>query len=601
MSAYPFDLLNRCMKFPVGSDEWNLLQALCRLAANGGGGGGSGSEFVYREGGVAGPGVFTSWTGAYTAAFATGIPATIFVDNRFGVPVMPAGTYDLTQIAVMGWRVAPTGGLGIILQDGAKLSGIERFGQTLSLVSQSSQPVITVGAGQTVFGLLEEGAGFVTDPLATAPFVKVLAGGQFGAVTQLGGSLVPNTQPVVDIDLGGSAILIAGEGSSAADNAFSGAGVAQVQTLSTSASVGRTQLMVPPTNFQLNRGDQAELLTFDTNSGPPPGTTLLWNVPAWGQPETQAALQNLVRRATVFVLAPGAVVGGQVFDDLQKLCQAAQQAGPGPRVIWTDASLAPVPGQIDIPPGTYITGGPTTVIGDKTRGLAPTTLNLADGALFPPGAFDFEDVLLQGNASGPGNVPFSFNATTGQLTVSGESNGCGIKSLGAAPVVSSQAAADLRLVLHGHAGLLTGASPAVSCGPGATLDIEGYEKSQIQTNTLAYDAASTGTISLDGNASLDYAQPSVPGGAILAGAVPLLEIEGSFTQKFTSAPGFVYAFTHNLSSQYVHVVVYDATNAEVAISLPIPDSVVATSENVVTLNLTSFGLFPGTWTVAIRR
>lgn len=35
--AWPFDLLNRAAKFPTGSDEWNLLQALCQAANKSGG------------------------------------------------------------------------------------------------------------------------------------------------------------------------------------------------------------------------------------------------------------------------------------------------------------------------------------------------------------------------------------------------------------------------------------------------------------------------------------------------------------------------------------------------------------------------------------
>jgi hypothetical protein len=38
--GWPFDILNRAAKFPVGSPEWDLLQALCQGAAKASAGGG---------------------------------------------------------------------------------------------------------------------------------------------------------------------------------------------------------------------------------------------------------------------------------------------------------------------------------------------------------------------------------------------------------------------------------------------------------------------------------------------------------------------------------------------------------------------------------
>ena len=57
----------------------------------------------------------------------------------------------------------------------------------------------------------------------------------------------------------------------------------------------------------------------------------------------------------------------------------------------------------------------------------------------------------------------------------------------------------------------------------------------------------------------------------------------------------VATLTHNLNQQYVHVQVFD--NNGVAVGFP--DSIIASTVNTVSIDLTSFGALTGTWRVAI--
>lgn len=89
-----------------------------------------------------------------------------------------------------------------------------------------------------------------------------------------------------------------------------------------------------------------------------------------------------------------------------------------------------------------------------------------------------------------------------------------------------------------------------------------------------------------------------------AGAAPTFQAAaggGSFTLAFDNGDltAGVIAVAHNLSSQYPHVTVYDNTNTMIT-----PDSVVATSTTVSTIDLTSYGVLAGThnqWHVEISK
>jgi len=71
----------------------------------------------------------------------------------------------------------------------------------------------------------------------------------------------------------------------------------------------------------------------------------------------------------------------------------------------------------------------------------------------------------------------------------------------------------------------------------------------------------------------------------------------AFVQSFTNGDltAGILTVTHNLNKQYVSVTVYN--NSDLII---IPDDVTATSVNVSTIDLLSFGTLTGTWQAVIH-
>lgn len=504
---------------------------------------------------------------------------------------MAAGTYDLTQISLTAYDFDPFVPLTLELRDGAVFSvAPPRVSQGLRLLSKSHQPIVTAAQPASHITLLEEGSAFETDASATAPFVHVLAGGQFAVVLNLGGQMhaAGPGQPVFEIDAAGFAFAIAGEGASVDDYAFSGAGNGVVSVISTSASVSQTQGMVPSSNFQVNLQTQALLEAIDPDFGS--GSSLLWNQPTWPPfgPNVQAALRNLLRRSLTYLLAPGQPPDAARFADLASLCAAANQAAPGRRIVLCDFSG--VGGTYSVPPGNYDMGGEALMTVTRAWGTGSTTLDLQDGVhLF--GFYDWLDLTVRGNASGPGAAPLQNPpGVTAQYSFGGAA-GCGLVSAGPGPVILTQGQA--RVVLRGRVTVQNvGPFPVLSTDAtlGSALDVEAYDLVAIGSNTLSYDPASAGTVYVSDGATVDFVQ-FVPGGRLLAGAVPQYVIEGSFVTAPTG-PGPVYTIKHSLGTIAPVVTVYDGTGLLIS---PLATQVV--DENNVDLTLG-----PGfVGTVGVRR
>jgi hypothetical protein len=67
-----------------------------------------------------------------------------------------------------------------------------------------------------------------------------------------------------------------------------------------------------------------------------------------------------------------------------------------------------------------------------------------------------------------------------------------------------------------------------------------------------------------------------------------------FVYQFTNAAGPIVAVNHGLGELFVQVALYDDLSNSTG---PVPFTLV--NPNLLTLNLTSFGAFPGTWTVLV--
>lgn len=86
------------------------------------------------------------------------------------------------------------------------------------------------------------------------------------------------------------------------------------------------------------------------------------------------------------------------------------------------------------------------------------------------------------------------------------------------------------------------------------------------------------------------------GATTAAGARTALSAAGVYTATFTDASltAGILTATHSLGNQFAQVTIYDSSNKQI-----IPDEVTATSTTVSTVDLTSFGVLSGNWTITV--
>jgi hypothetical protein len=203
----------------------NVETALAELAT-------VGPVVIYRQGGTARKGVFTTWATAYAACIAYGGQCSMIIDPVSGTPTVPAGAYAMKSIHLVGMTTAGGAIPGLVLSDGVTFTSIGRT-DTILFDSESTAPIMTVtgttrlDASQTYF-----------DGESGVPFFQVSSGGVLVLSAALLGSYSGLT---FTIDAGGFFFGSLGPGVVVTSDNFDGAGDVFITTESPSAVVSSTQ------------------------------------------------------------------------------------------------------------------------------------------------------------------------------------------------------------------------------------------------------------------------------------------------------------------------------------------------------------------------
>ncbi len=203
------------------SDENDGLTATTRLltAAEFGRRCMAGTTFTYREGGVRGGAVFTSFLSAYWAAYAaqllTGL-AEITIDDSLspGNAFVAAGAYDFSRIDLVSAEVPQgpfrqTALIQLTLNDGVTVAGTGgSFGwrrvSNLGLVSIGNSAITTIAANTVVIRLEDSALLLAT---GTAPFFRILGAGRLFIQENTGGNIQNNGVPVVTFGAASTGLL----------------------------------------------------------------------------------------------------------------------------------------------------------------------------------------------------------------------------------------------------------------------------------------------------------------------------------------------------------------------------------------------------------
>lgn len=98
------------------------------------------SVLLYQPGGEQIANVFNNWANLYTAITRVKGMVTVQVDSTYGVPTVPAGTYDLTNVTLYG-AINPAY-TELHFLPGAILTGLGQVQGNLNLFSDSNTPVL---------------------------------------------------------------------------------------------------------------------------------------------------------------------------------------------------------------------------------------------------------------------------------------------------------------------------------------------------------------------------------------------------------------------------------------------------------------------------
>lgn len=251
---------------------------------------------VYRPGATQEDNVYPTWAGALESLASAAGPRVLSVDDSLATAFVPAGTWDLTGIALTGRLTV--GQTELHLLDGARLLNLNRIAQTLTLINDGSTPAVeaTVSADIPIV-ILDTGATIVG---AGAPVVNVPPGATFLVVMLIGGALGDGALPAISIEAGGAVLVLAAALSTVNGSSLTGAGIGFVQVVSTAANIDTSQpglvtpLQLGTTIELVNQqrwliplgGDTANRPTgvlptgypyFDTDLGLP----IWWNGSAW--------------------------------------------------------------------------------------------------------------------------------------------------------------------------------------------------------------------------------------------------------------------------------------------------------------------------------
>ena len=185
-------------------------------------------------------GVYVTFVDAVNAINGSGVPTVLYIDGRFGQPVVPAGAYDLGLITLSEFPGQFDVSLNLL--DGATFSaGPTAITNGLSLYSYSNSPIISY---QNILLTLAGGSWLQT--AGSGSFIEVPIGGTaqvfLDGTSYLAGTQAGATAPIINATSGSTFTGInVGEWSAVSTGALSGSGQIEVNLIASSATVD-TQL-----------------------------------------------------------------------------------------------------------------------------------------------------------------------------------------------------------------------------------------------------------------------------------------------------------------------------------------------------------------------
>ena len=168
------------------------------------------TTFVFRPGGPAEANVYNDWSTLFADASAVEGPRIIEFDDAFESPiVIPAGTYNLDQISLIGSIGTPIPPRLVNLEDGVVFENFEEM-SGITMTSLSSSPIVTAAPPILPINTLTVRRGSITAG-GSAPFVEVLAGAFFSLLLDEAGGLFLGATPPIDLEAGAGTSLVLDE------------------------------------------------------------------------------------------------------------------------------------------------------------------------------------------------------------------------------------------------------------------------------------------------------------------------------------------------------------------------------------------------------
>ena len=238
---------------------WVNADGLLELKPSSGGSSGSGNIFIYRDSEPSPSGnVYSTFTGAFTAAAALNEPATIIMDNSLNsCSITDAGDYDLHQITLFGFGYASGSGSSLTIYDGVTFNegvNIVNLGVFTNFETQSFLGTFT---GGNVNISVDQYA--ILAPIDGGSLFDVSTGSAtVNAVLNNGSLMVGNSDS--------SPVFYLGDNSSATVNFHMG-NAATTNIALVSGTAGNFNFYVDSPSANMNIGDPFNQLTLANFSG----------------------------------------------------------------------------------------------------------------------------------------------------------------------------------------------------------------------------------------------------------------------------------------------------------------------------------------------
>lgn len=130
------------------------------------------STFVFKPGGVREKNIYPDWPSLYADLIKNEGTRFIHIEDTLATASIPAGSYALEGVFIGGLSQGST----LTFEEGATLTGFPIFTYFLTVSSDSTTPIYTVNAGESIFISFQLAAKAIAGNFA--PFIQVANGGQ---------------------------------------------------------------------------------------------------------------------------------------------------------------------------------------------------------------------------------------------------------------------------------------------------------------------------------------------------------------------------------------------------------------------------------------